>query len=181
MIARVVASKEQKGFGLGRGVDDMLQASGGVSEEVRTKKGTGRVVISLYDIEKAYPRVCRWALWRLLERWGVPPEMIGILLALHDFTEVEVIIYGGHLAVTNRIADSGKDVRRLFHYLTHSTRRSLADFRRRRRDKVQETGLLPGLDRTIKVDGKLRRPHQERNLKQPVIIQHQDKHVTGDI
>ena len=107
LVARVVASRiqtwlkkylpeTQMGFRGGRGTDDSLQVSRRVSEDVLREKNKGRVVIiALYDIEKAYPRVCRKALWRLLKHWGMPKRMLAVVKALHDFTEVKVKIYGG--------------------------------------------------------------------------------------
>ena len=57
----------------------------------------------------------------------------------------------------------------------------MSDFRRRRKRKAEETGLTPGLDWTTKVDGKLRRPHQEMRVKQKGRIQHQDRQIIGDV
>jgi len=192
LVARVVASRiqtwlkkylpeTQMGFRGGRGTDDALQVSRRVSEEVLREKGEGRVVIALYDIEKAYPRVCRKALWRLLRHWGMPKIMLAVVKALHDFTEVKVKIYGG----VSKAYKPGKGLREgcpssppLFNAY-HTV--VMSDFRRRRKRKAEEKGLTPGLDWTTKVDGKLRRPHQERRVKQKGRIQHQDRQIIGDV
>ena len=81
LLARIVATrakkwlepillKELNGFCKGRGVDDVLQVSRRICEEVAFGEGGGKVVMKFYDIEKAYPRVCREALWESMELWG---------------------------------------------------------------------------------------------------------------
>ena len=57
----------QMGFKLGRGTDDAHQVTRRIIEETaRGKKEEGQLVMSMYDIdiEKAYPRACRLALWK---------------------------------------------------------------------------------------------------------------------
>ena len=78
LIARVVATRlrswfdahlglNQFGFRRGRGVDDALQLTRRLVEEVATSAGEGKgIELAFHDIEKAYPRVCRGALWDLL-------------------------------------------------------------------------------------------------------------------
>ena len=53
-------------------MDDALQVTRRLVEEVATSiDGSEGVELSFHDIEKAYPRVCRGALWDLLSRWGL--------------------------------------------------------------------------------------------------------------
>ena len=67
LLACVVAARLRKR----KGVDDTLQVTRRVVEEVATSLDTSAgIELSFHDIEKAYPRVCRTALWTLLERWG---------------------------------------------------------------------------------------------------------------
>ena len=50
-------------------MDDALQITRRLVEEVATSSGDHEgVELSFHDIEKAYPRVCRSALWDLLSR-----------------------------------------------------------------------------------------------------------------
>ena len=58
------------GFRGGRVVDDALQLSRGVSEEVLNEKGDGRVVISLYDIEKSRPKNMQMGFMEVVETLG---------------------------------------------------------------------------------------------------------------
>ena len=79
LIARIVANRvqtfsesfmdeQQQGFRRNRGVDDVLQESRRLTEEIVSSRGPQNVHITLYDIEKAYPRINRDALWQLLQR-----------------------------------------------------------------------------------------------------------------
>ena len=50
----------QFGFRRGKGVDDVLQVSHRLVEEVATSTDGGEgIELSFHDVEKAYPRVCR--------------------------------------------------------------------------------------------------------------------------
>ena len=83
LIARVVATRlriafdghlghHQFGFRQGYGVDDALQVTRHLVEEVAASRDTSvGVELSFHDTEKAYPRVCRTALWSLLENGAV--------------------------------------------------------------------------------------------------------------
>ena len=78
--------EEQQGFRKNRGVDDVLQITRHLAEEVCFSRTGTPVVLTLYDIEKAYPRVNREALWQLLEKKGAPTSFIRICKALHNHT-----------------------------------------------------------------------------------------------
>ena len=68
-------------------MDDALQITKRLVEEVATSAGDHEgVELSLHDIEKAYPRVCRSALWDLLSRWGCDPALLRVIQALHGGT-----------------------------------------------------------------------------------------------
>ena len=57
-------------------MDDALQITRRLVEEVATSTdGSEGIEVSFHDIEKAYPRVCRGALWDLLVRWGCDPSL----------------------------------------------------------------------------------------------------------
>ena len=73
----------------------MLQVSRRICEEVVGCRGEDRVVVSLFDIEKAYPRVCRDALWWLMAHFGADARFIRVCRALHEHTAVSVRVHGG--------------------------------------------------------------------------------------
>ena len=62
--------ESQCGFRKGRGVDDALEVSRRIVEEVVRTESEDWVLMSFFNIEKAYPRICKDALWGLLERRG---------------------------------------------------------------------------------------------------------------
>ena len=107
LLARVVAQRTlkwsdpwlheaQAGFRKGRGVDDVLQVTRRIVEEATACQADESVVlIRLFDIEKAYPRVSRDTLWMLLQRKGAPSGFIKVCQALHEHTRYSVKIYGG--------------------------------------------------------------------------------------
>ena len=107
LLARVVATRlrswfdghlglHQFGFRKGRGVDDALQVTRRLVEEVATSSGDHEgVELSFHDIEKAYPRVCRSALWDLLSRWGCDSALLRVIQMLHGGTSYKVRIHGG--------------------------------------------------------------------------------------
>eukprot|EP00435_Cladocopium_sp_Y103_P060232 s395_g22.t1 len=91
---------EMGGFGgtdriSGRGVDDALQLSRRIAEEVARVDSDEVVLLRFFDIEKAYPRVCREAMWEVLRRRGCPAGMVKVLQGLHEHTGMKVRIYGG--------------------------------------------------------------------------------------
>ena len=84
------------GSGKERGVDDALQVTRRLVEEGATSRdASAGVELSFHDIEKAYPRVCRIALWALLERWGCDLSLLKVLKMLHGGTSYQVRVHGG--------------------------------------------------------------------------------------
>ena len=71
-------------FRKGRGVDDSLEISRTIVEEVVKTTSEAWVLLSFFDIEKAYPRVCKDALWELIGGRWCPPGLLRILKALHE-------------------------------------------------------------------------------------------------
>ena len=105
LIARVVATRlrswfdghlglHQFGFRRGKGVDDALQVTGrgGCYQH---RRGRGNRVIFIHDIEKAYPRVCKGALWDFLSRWGCDQSHLRVIQKLHGGTSYKVRVHGG--------------------------------------------------------------------------------------
>ena len=68
--------------------DDYAKRVGRMGGEAREKKN--RMVARLLDLEKAYPRVSKPALWMLLERYGLKNRMLETLIDLHEMTEYKV-------------------------------------------------------------------------------------------
>ena len=48
------------------------------------------MVARLLDLEKAYPRVSKPALWMLLKRYGLKGRILETLIDLHETTEHKV-------------------------------------------------------------------------------------------
>ena len=64
-------------------MDGALQVTRRLVEEVATSTdGNEGAELSFHDIEKAYPRVCRGALWDLLLRWGCDPSLLRVIQML---------------------------------------------------------------------------------------------------
>ena len=67
------------GFRRNRSVDDALQVTRRLVEEGTSSMDTGEVMlVRLFDIEKAFPRVSRDSLWRLMKIKGASNEFISV-------------------------------------------------------------------------------------------------------
>ena len=100
LLARVVAERasswasgfldvRQSGFTRGRGTDDTLQMSRRVAEEISLATNERRCILRFYDLEKAYPKTSRKALWKLMLRRGPDPGFIKVCRALHDHAKIQ--------------------------------------------------------------------------------------------
>ena len=87
--------EQQCGFRKGRGVDDSLMVSRRVAEEVVRAVGDDWILMSFFDIEKAYPRVCKDGVWKLLKWKKCPEGFIKVLKGLHEHTGYRVRIHQG--------------------------------------------------------------------------------------
>ena len=68
------------GFVAGRGLTTRYRFTRRLVEEVATSNDDGEgIELSFHDIEKAYPRVCRRALWDLLLKWGCDPSLLRVI------------------------------------------------------------------------------------------------------
>ena len=167
VLARVVADRVQKwmtpwrredqmGFMSGRGTDDAHQVSRRIAEETaKGKNGSGNVVISMYDIEKAYPRVCRNALWDLMRRWGCDDRLVAVCRALHDHTRVVVRVHGGVSSeyMPERGLREGCPTSPPLFTAYHTA--VMNDYEIRRRQAAELSGHTPGIKWTVQIDGKL--------------------------
>eukprot|EP00973_Karenia_brevis_P065148 9044744-Karenia_brevis.AAC.1 len=179
LLARVVAmrlsrwaepwiNEAQCGFRKGRGVDDVLQVSRRIAEEIARSTSNDWVLMSFFDIEKAYPRVCKDALWEVLKRRGCGSQMINILKALHEGTDYQVRILGG-LSSTwspDRGLREGCPSSPVLFNIYHDA--VMQDFRARRAELAAANNEQPGIRWAYKVDG-----HFTRKLRE-------GKHEAGD-
>ena len=68
--------------------DDYAKRVGRTGGEAREENDS--MVARLLDLEKAYPRVSKPALWMLLEWYGLKGRMLETLIDLHETTEYKV-------------------------------------------------------------------------------------------
>lgn len=144
--------ESQTGFRAGCGTDDVQQVSRRVAEVV---------LIRFFDIEKAYPRVCRSAMWKVLQVRGCPEGAIKVRQALHNHTEMKVRVHGG--TSTGHIPDRGlregcpsSPILNIYHDAV------MEDFRVRRAEVARGSGKIPGIEWESKIDGKLTKRYDVR-------------------
>ena len=84
-IVKLAYSESQSAFRPGRGTDDMIFTARQLQEKCREQQ------LPLYqtfiDLEKAFDSINRDALWRVLEKFGVPPKMLQMIKSLHEGME----------------------------------------------------------------------------------------------
>eukprot|EP00973_Karenia_brevis_P085383 11848585-Karenia_brevis.AAC.1 len=163
LLARVVAMRlnrwsdvwvceEQCSSRRGRGVDDSLMVTRRLAEEVNRSIGDDWVLASFFDIEKAFPRVARDALWELLDRRGCDKRMIKVCRALHEFTDYCVRVQGGlssEWQPDRGLREGCPSSPPLFNIYHDAV---MQDFRERRKRNAEEMGVSPGIDWQYKVD-----------------------------
>ena len=166
ILARIVSSRTQKwseqfldetqcGFRGRRGVDDCLQVSRRVVEEVVAAEGGDKAILVLYDLEKAYPRLCREALWALLRRRGCDTRYIKVCMALHEGTAYCVRSLGrksSKYGTDRGLREGCPSSPPLFNVYHHFV---MTDFRERRRIAAATAGRVPGVKWRYRVDGNL--------------------------
>ena len=87
-IAEHMLPESQNGFRKSRGCCDMIFATRQLMEKTREHEDS---LFTLFvDLRKAYNSVPRQALWRVLERCGVPPKMLSIVKSFHEGMQAEV-------------------------------------------------------------------------------------------
>ena len=167
LLARVVATRlrswfdahlglHQFGFRRGKGVDDALQVTRRLVEEVATSNDEGEgIELSFHDIEKAYPRVCRSALWDLLLRWGCDPSLLRVIQMLHGGTSYKVRVHTGcsREFVLERGLREGCPSSPVHFNIYHAA--VMLDFRARRKEAAAAGLMDEGVDWIAQVDGDL--------------------------
>ena len=104
-MARICAARLQRwtqpwlnpyqfGFRKGSGVDDVQQVTRSLLEKIAGSVHEKVILFRFFDLGKAYPKVARHALWRILAVKGVPSSMIKLLKALHNHTASSVRFEG---------------------------------------------------------------------------------------
>ena len=174
LLARVVATRlrswfdghlglHQFGFRRGKGVDDALQISRRLVEEVATSTDGGEgIELSFHDIEKAYPRVCRGALWDLLFKWGCDPSLLRVIQMLHGGTSYRVRVHGGtsKVFVLERGLREGCPSSPVLFNIYHAA--VMMDFRARRKEAASTGQMDEGIVWVAQVDGGLFHPRSSR-------------------
>lgn len=187
LVARLVASRlqkfsesfldeEQQGFRRNRSVDDVLQVTRRIAEEVCTASAGEAVHLTLYDIEKAYPRVNREALWQILHKRGAPLGFIKLCQGLHEHTKFHIKING----VTSRPYETDRGLKEgcpssppLFNIYHNAV---MTDFRARRKRAADQLQLYPGIPWKAIVNGRIKRRRRTFQTDKNSKI-----HIFGDI
>ena len=87
-IAEHILPESQCGFRKGRGCVDMIFVARQLIEKA-IEHGEALFVLFV-DLKKAYDSVPRQALWRVLEKCGVPTVMLSIIQSCHQGMRAEV-------------------------------------------------------------------------------------------
>ena len=88
MIAEEILPDSQCGFRKGRGCTDMIFVARQLVEKCREHDDT--LFVLFVDLRKAYDSVPRPALWQVLEKYGIPPNMLSIIRSFHDGMQAEI-------------------------------------------------------------------------------------------
>ena len=97
VIAEKILPESQSGFRKGRGCADMIFVARQLVEKAR-EHGESLYVLFV-DLRKAYDSVPRQALWKVLEKYGVPEKMLNVVKSFHEGMHAEVRV---GLTVTDR-------------------------------------------------------------------------------
>ena len=87
VIAEKILPESESGFRKGRGCADMIFVARQLVEKVR-EHGESLYVLFV-DLRKAYS-VPRQALWKVLEKHGVPEKMLNVVKSFHEGMHAEV-------------------------------------------------------------------------------------------
>ena len=173
LVARICAMRLQRwcrswlnplqfGFRAGSGVDDTQQVSRRLLEEGAQSAHNRTFSLRFFDLEKAYPKVARHALWRALTIKGCPGKFQKVLRAIHEGTASKVRVRG--FESTSFIP--GRGLREgcpsspsLFNLMHHCI---MEVYRARRARQARAAGLVPGVEWTYKVDGRVAKRKGDR-------------------
>ena len=91
-LAEDELTESQCGFRKGRGCTDMIFCARQLIEKTLEHEDT--LHLTFVDLRKAYDSVPRAALWRALEKCGVPPVMLSLIKSLHEGMSASLCIQG---------------------------------------------------------------------------------------
>ena len=148
--------EEQAGFRKGRSTADVTQIMIRIEEDTADLRR--RIIASgqeipeddmpaarLLDLRKAYPRVNKFAMWKILERYGLGEKCLRAIMNLHETTEYRVKTKEGESEpwLPNRGLREGCPSSPPLFNIFHQVVMRIAT--RKRREKAQETNLEMGL------------------------------------
>ena len=181
LIARICAARLQRwylpwgnplqfGFKSGSGIDDVHQVTRRLLEEAAQSVHPHTILFKFFDLERAYPKVPRHALWKILTLKGCPDSFLKILKAIHNGTASK-IRYQGFVSssfVPERGLREGCPSSPILFNIFHDALMDVFRTRRERAAEVLQTHT--GLDLTYKVDGRIAkrkgdRDEEGRNIK----------------
>ena len=87
-----VYPESQCGFRAGRGTIDMIFSLRQIAEKVREKNHEMYMVF--VDLTKAFDTVNRTALWRVLQKLGIPENMLRVIVSFHEGMKANVVSNG---------------------------------------------------------------------------------------
>ncbi|XP_076046084.1 uncharacterized protein LOC143028190 [Oratosquilla oratoria] len=99
-MAERILPESQCGFRASRGTTDMIFCARQLQEKSREQQNP--LFIFFYDMERAFNRVPRAAMWRVLKRFGSPDNYISLVRALRENTSGRVL-YQGRLSEESEI------------------------------------------------------------------------------
>ena len=103
LVAEMELAESQCGFRKGRGCMDMIFCARQLIEKTVEHEET--VYIVFVDLKKAYDSVPHEVMWKALEKYGYPSNMIKLIRSFHDGMSAELKINGelleGEINVTN--------------------------------------------------------------------------------
>ena len=91
-IAPTIIHPDQAGFIRGRSIFDQIDQIATTINYARLKEINGAIVA--LDQEKAYDKITHPYLWRILEKFAFPPEMIDLIKILYKDAPTSIIING---------------------------------------------------------------------------------------
>ena len=95
MVVEEVLPESQCGFRVGRGCSDMIFTVRQLLE--KSYEHRGKIFLVFVDLKKAYDSVPRAALWRALEKLGIPSSVVSLIQSFHDGMKAQVRVSGALL------------------------------------------------------------------------------------